>query len=47
MDHDFEGVGEPRSKEIVEGELERKITYWVSTHEGETESQTITLWMIS
>jgi hypothetical protein len=41
MEHDFEGVGEPRSKEIVEGGLERKIPDWVSTQEGETKSQPI------
>jgi len=41
MEHDFERVGEPRSKEIVEGGLERKIPDWVSTQEGETKSQPI------
>jgi len=30
----FEGVGEPQSKEIVKGGLERKIPGWVSTQEG-------------
>jgi hypothetical protein len=34
MENDFEGVGEPRSKEIVEGGLERNIPGWVSTQEG-------------
>jgi hypothetical protein len=33
MERDFERVGEPQSKEIVEGGLERKIPGWVSTHE--------------
>jgi hypothetical protein len=31
MEHDFEGVGEPRSNEIIEGGLEKNISGWVNT----------------
>jgi hypothetical protein len=34
VEHDFEGVGEPRSKEIIEGGLERNIPGWVRKKEG-------------
>jgi len=36
MERNFEGVGKPQSKEIIEGGVERKILDWVSTQEGET-----------
>jgi hypothetical protein len=42
MEHDFEGVGEPRSKEIIEGGLERKIPGWVSMQEGKNKISTHT-----
>jgi hypothetical protein len=42
MEHNFEGVGEPRSKEIVEGGLERNIPGWVSTQEGRNKISTHT-----
>jgi hypothetical protein len=34
MERDFEGISKPRSKEIVEGGLERNISGWVSRQEG-------------